>query len=157
MQVALQQAPPLACAMLLLFSELLKHRPALWLMVNAPPAAAADDDEEHFADAPDPEDEAGKGVKSKGKGRSEGRGGGRSEGKGEGEGEGVSTADAPELVRGKAARGVHEPRAGQVLNAARVRRGVRSTTRASASPPLPTPTRPSSGSWYGSEGRAASE
>jgi len=49
-QIAIHQQPAFAAAVLLLFSELLKHRPALWLMVNEPPAGA-DDDMEHFGDA----------------------------------------------------------------------------------------------------------
>jgi ribosome biogenesis protein MAK21 len=47
LQVALAQAPPLTCALLLVVSELLKHRPALWLLVQQPPAGA---DEEGGAD-----------------------------------------------------------------------------------------------------------
>eukprot|EP00897_Mesotaenium_endlicherianum_P007143 jgi/Mesen1/6457/ME000033S05757 len=49
LQVAMQQPPQFACGVLMLLSEVLKARPALWCFV----AKELDDELEHFVDAPD--------------------------------------------------------------------------------------------------------
>ncbi|KAK9809457.1 hypothetical protein WJX73_009608 [Symbiochloris irregularis] len=54
LQLALAHPPNFACACLLLLSQLLQEKPALWRAVKKPEEASGDD-LEHFRDAPDPD------------------------------------------------------------------------------------------------------